>query len=67
MTAKDIHDQTLRTIMPNLLDKEVKEALKKHEQTLTLKFNAFLILPNDIEFVVKSNTNTWKSIYGFNV
>ena len=53
--------------MPNLLDKEVKEALKKHEQVLTPKFNAFQILSNDIENVMQSSTNAWKNIYGLNV
>ena len=31
---------------------------------MTPKFNAFMILSKDIELVVKSNTTTWKNIYG---
>ena len=53
--------------MPNLSYKEVNEALKKHEQTLTPKLNAFLIMSNNIEYVVQSNKNAWKKIYGLNV
>jgi len=67
MVAKNIHDQTLRKVMPDLSDKEVKEALKRHGQALTPKLNAILILSNDIESVVKSNTNAWKKNYGLNV
>lgn len=50
--------------MLELSDKEVKESLTKHEQKLTFKFNAFLILSNDIESIVQYNKNKWKNIYG---
>ena len=49
--------------MPSLSDKEVKESLKKNEETITLRFNTYLILLNDIEHVIKNATNTWKNIY----
>lgn len=38
--------------MLDLSNKEVKEALTKHEQNLTPKFNPFLILSKDIESIV---------------
>lgn len=62
--ARGIREQTLRQLMPNLSDKEVKESLKKNEQKLTPKFNTFLILSKDIEPDVKSNIIAWKDIYG---
>ena len=49
--------------MPNLSEKEVKESLKKNEEKFTLKFNTCMILLEDIEYVVKTTTTTWKSIY----
>lgn len=61
--AKDIHQQTLRKLMPNFNDKEVKESLKKNEEKLTLRFNTCLILLKEIEHVVKNATNTWKNFY----
>ena len=67
MVAKYIWEQTSKKVMLNILDKEVKEALEKHEQILTHKFNAFLVLLNDVELVVKSNINAWTNIYGLNV
>ena len=62
--AKGISEKTLRQLIPSLSDKEVKESLKKNEQKLTPKFNTFLIFLKDIQSVVKSNTTTWKNIYG---
>lgn len=62
--SKDTREQTLRQLMPNLSDKEVRESLKKNEKKLTPKFDALLILSKDIESVVKSSTIAWKNIYG---
>ena len=49
--------------MLSLNDKEVKESLKKNEEKVTLRFNTFLVLLNDIEHIVRNVTNTWKNIY----
>ncbi len=62
-TVKDIYGQTLRQSLPNISDAEVKESLKKNEGKLTLKFNTYLILMKDIEYVVKNTTNILKKIY----
>lgn len=62
-TAKDIHEKTLKQLMPNLTDKEVKESLKKNEEKLTLRFNTCVILLKEIEHVVKNKMNTWKNVY----
>ena len=50
--------------MLTLSEKEVKELLKMNEKKLTLKFRTCLILLKDIESMLKSNTTTWKNIYG---
>ena len=62
-TVKDIYVQTMRKLIPSLIDKEVKESLKKNEEKLTLKFNTCMVLMNDIEHVVKNAKNTWKNVY----
>ena len=38
--------------------------LEENEENFTLKFNTCAILLKDIKYVVKSNTTTWKNIYG---
>lgn len=62
MVAKDIQEQTLRKVIPNLSDKEVNEALKMHQHSLAPQFSAFLFFSNDIESVVQSNPYAWKNI-----
>ena len=59
----DIFEQTLRKLMPSLIDKEFKDSMKKNEEKLTLRFNTCLILMNNIEDVVTITTKTWKNIY----
>jgi Na+-transporting methylmalonyl-CoA/oxaloacetate decarboxylase gamma subunit len=61
--SKDIHEKTLKQLMSNLIENEVKESLKKNEEKLILKFNTCLILLKEIEHVVKNATNTWKNVY----
>jgi hypothetical protein len=61
--AKDIYEKTLRQNMPSLIDREVKESIKKNEEKLALKFNTCLVLMKDIEHVVKNATNAWKNVY----
>ena len=51
--SQDMREQTLRKVMEKLSDKEVKEALTKHEQKLTRKFNAILTFLNYIEYIVQ--------------
>ena len=62
-TAKYIFEQTLRLLMPTLIEKEVKESLNKIEEKFTLKLNTCMILIKYIEYVVKEAKNTWKKIY----
>ena len=46
-----------------MTDVEVNKSLKENEDKMNLKFNTFLILMKDIEYVVKNATNTWENIY----
>ncbi|GLJ11501.1 hypothetical protein SUGI_0168960 [Cryptomeria japonica] len=62
-TVKDIYAQTLKQLLPNLTYKEVKEALKKNEHQMTLKFHTFLVLSKQIEAIVNNATIVWKRIY----
>ena len=43
---KEIREKTLRKTMPNLSEKEIKEAMSKHESRQTLRFKGFQILLN---------------------
>ncbi|GLJ09560.1 hypothetical protein SUGI_0111850 [Cryptomeria japonica] len=62
-TVKDIYAQTLKQLLPNLTYKEVKEALKKNEHQMTLRFHTFLVLSKKIEAIVNNATIVWKRIY----
>ncbi|GLJ50380.1 hypothetical protein SUGI_1073860 [Cryptomeria japonica] len=55
-TVKDIYAQTLKQLLPNLTYKEVKEALKKNEHQMTLRFHTFLVLSKQIEAIVNNAT-----------
>lgn len=52
---KDIFSQTLKQLVPNLTDAEVKKALKDNESIMNLKFNTCLVLMKDIEYVVNNS------------
>jgi hypothetical protein len=58
-----IQEQTLRNLLPNLLDNEIKADLKKHEGKMLLRFHSCQVLINKIEPVVRDITNMWKNIY----
>ncbi|GLJ39681.1 hypothetical protein SUGI_0811210 [Cryptomeria japonica] len=62
-TVKDSYAQTLKQLLPNLTYKEVKEALKKNEHQMTLRFHTFLVLSKQIEAIVNNATIVWKRIY----
>ncbi|GLJ18473.1 hypothetical protein SUGI_0327590 [Cryptomeria japonica] len=62
-TVKDIYAQSLKQLLPNLTYKEVKEALKKNEHQMTLRFHTFLVLSKQIEAIVNNATIVWKRIY----
>ncbi|GLJ11662.1 hypothetical protein SUGI_0173850 [Cryptomeria japonica] len=62
-TVKDIYAQTLKQLLPNLTYKEVKEALKKNEHQMTLRFHTSLVLSKKIEAIVNNATIVWKRIY----
>ncbi|GLJ27649.1 hypothetical protein SUGI_0542560 [Cryptomeria japonica] len=62
-TVKDIYAQTLKQLLPNPTYKEVKEALKKNEHQMTLRFHTFLVLSKQIEAIVNNATIVWKRIY----
>ncbi len=46
-----------------LTNVEVKEALKKNEDKMTIRFHTCLILIKDIERIVKDAIEEWKGIY----
>ena len=65
-TIKDIFEQQLRQLVPNLIGAEVKKAMKEHEGRMLLKFNSCLILMKNIESTVRSANDIWKAIYHLN-
>ena len=65
-TVKDIFEQQLRQLVPNLIDAKVKKAIKEHEDRMILKLNTFFILTKNIESVVKHASNIWRDIYHLN-
>jgi hypothetical protein len=50
-------------LLPTLTYAEVKEALKKNEHLMTLRFHTFLVLTKEIEPIVKDATIMWRRIY----
>lgn len=50
-------------MLPSLTDAEVKEAMKKNEDKMTIRFHTCLILIKDIERIVKDAIDVWKGIY----
>lgn len=61
--VKDIHEQTIKQLLPNLSNADVKADLKKHEGKMLLRFHTCLVLINDIDLVVRDVPNMWKNIY----
>ena len=55
--------QTLKQLVPNLTDAEVKKALKDNENKMILKFNTCLVLMKNIENVVKNYIDVWKDVF----
>ena len=43
-TVKDIYEQTLKNLLPNLTSAEVKASLKDHEGNMMIRFHTCLIL-----------------------
>ena len=62
-TIKDIFSQTLKQLVPNLTDAEVKKELKDNENKMILKFNTCLVLMKNVEHVVKNATDVWKDVF----
>ena len=65
-TIKDIFEQQLRQLVPNLIDVEVKKALMEHEDRMILKLSTCFILMKNIELVVKHASYVWTNIYHLN-
>ena len=61
--AKDIYEQSLRQLLSSRTNVKVKEAMKKNEEKMTIRFHTWLILIKDIEHVVRDATNMCKNIY----
>lgn len=51
---KDVWEKTLKEVLPNLSNKEVKEIMQKFESRHTPRFRICQFLGKDIEAVVKS-------------
>ena len=47
------------SLMPNLSNKEIKEAMSNHEDKQTPRFKTFQILSNNIEDFLYSTKKTW--------
>ena len=62
-TVKDIFEQQLRQLVPNLTNEEIKEAMNKHEDRMILKLNTCFILMNNIESVIRQASDVWKDVY----
>ena len=61
--VKDIFSQTLKQLVPNLIDAEVKKALKDNENKMILKFNTCLVLMKNVEHIVKNSIDVWKDVF----
>ena len=57
-SVKGIYGKTLRQLISSIIDKEVKESIKKKEDKLFLKFNTCLVLMKDIEHAVRNVIDT---------
>ena len=62
-TITDIFGETLKQLVPSLIEPEVQKALKEHVKMMILKFNTCLILMKNVEWVVKSANDVWKDVY----
>ena len=65
-TVKDIFEQQLKQLVPNLSDAEARKEMKEHEGRMILKFNTCLILMKNIESVVKNATDVWIDVFHLN-
>ena len=61
--VKEIFSQTLKQLVPNLIDVEIKKTLKENENRMILKFNTCLVQMNNIESMVKNVTDVWKDVF----
>ena len=61
--VRDIFEQRLRELVPDLTDAEIKKALKDHPGRMNMRFNTCLILLKSIEPVVKNATDVWSDVY----
>lgn len=62
-TAKDIFAKSLRQLLPNLTNAEIKEVMKKNKEKMMMRFHTCFILVKDIEHVVKDAIDIWKNVY----
>ena len=62
-SVKDIFEQQLRLLVPNLTDEEVKKALLDHEDMIILKLNTCFILMKNIESIIRQTSDVWKDSY----
>ncbi len=62
-TKKDIREQTLRRVMLEFSDKDIKDAMKNYERRHTPRFRNFQILGKKVEDVVQVTTMMWKTIF----
>ena len=50
-------------MVPTLIDTKVNNSMKDNENKMTLKFNTFLVLMKEIEYVVKNTTKNSRNVY----
>ncbi len=63
-TKKQIREDTLATVMPELKKRMITKAVEKHKGRFSPKYQAFNILRNKVEEVVTKRKLLWKVIYG---
>ena len=65
-SVKDIFEQQLRLLVPNLIDEEVKKALLDNEDRMILMLNTCFILTNNKESVINQALGVWRTLYHLN-
>ena len=65
-SVKNIFEQQLRLLVPNLTDEEVKKALLDNEDRMILMLNTCFILTNNKESVISQASSVWRTLYHLN-
>ena len=65
-SIKDIFEQQLRLLVPNLTDEEMKKALLDNEDRMILMLNTCFILTNNTDSVIRQASGVWRTLYHLN-